>query len=339
MNKPSRAAAAFVLIVAASATTAAERELAKRIASQDGWVAWQVPMTADAGAPCCSEWQHGHATAASPCDLDGRNWSVGSHESGQAGNADPLAIYLNVAQGSVDKVRAFAVSCRVRDANRVRWLDAVDERDSIALLADAALHARDEIADVELAAISLHADTAATTALERLSQDGHARHLREQSLFWLAQDRGADGARIVEHVATDDGDADLRANAVFDLSQAHGVDAYAVIRRIAQSDVSEHVREQSLFWMAQMDDARARDDIIAAVHDDRSDQVREQAVFALSQLKREQADAALIAIVRGNFPRKVKEQALFWLGQSGSPQAMDFMDSLLSKMPTRPASG
>jgi hypothetical protein len=330
---------ALMMIVAASWVVAGERDLAKRVALQDGWVAWKVPMTLDGGVPCCPEWHGQHAIVAGACDLDGRNWSVNSRESGHAGPADPLIVYMSVAQGVVEKVRAFAASCPVRDAGHVRWLDAVDERDSIALLADAAPHARDEIADIELAALSLHADASATTALSQLSQTGHARHLREQSLFWLAQERGTDGARIVERAAANDSDADLRANAVFDLSQAHGVDAYAAIRRIAQADASEHVREQSLFWMAQMDDARARDDIITAIREDHSDRVREQAVFALSQLKHEQADAALIAVVRGNFPRKAKEQALFWLGQSGSPQALDFMDALLSKPPAHPSSG
>ena len=134
-----------------------------------------------------------------------------------------------------------------------------------------------------------------------------------------------------QRVALTDTDSEIREKAVFDLSQAHGFDGYASIHRIARQDKAGHVREQALFWMAQMGDARARADIVAAIESETSDSVREQAVFALSQLKEGEADNALIALVRGNYPRKVKEQALFWLGQSGSTQALDFLDEVLTR--------
>jgi HEAT repeat protein len=99
------------------------------------------------------------------------------------------------------------------------------------------------------------------------------------------------------------------------------------------------VRAQAFFWMAQMGDKRAKDDIFTAIADEKSEQVREQLVFALSQLKEGEAEAALIAVVRGAYPRKVKEQALFWLGQSGSTQAMDFLDEVLTRTPSKTIPG
>jgi len=323
------------LMAIPGAVDAAQSELAKRVARQDGWISYAVPMAVGAGSPCCYEFQ-GTRVARIGCDLDGRSWGVTTNDHSPVGTAsDTLDVYLRVAHGRIDKVRAFAASCPVRDADRVHQLDAVEPRSSIALLTElaAATTTAEEEADAEVAAVAMHADATATSALSELSGQAYPRELREKALFWLGHARGADGARIVEHAATTDSDPELRANAVFALSEAHSVDAYASIHRIAQSDSSEHVREQALFWMAQMEDPRADADITAAIASEGSDHVREQAVFALSQLKDDRADAALIALVRGQYPRKVKEQALFWLGQSGSTRALEFIDDVLSKPP------
>jgi HEAT repeats len=315
----------------AGASGASEQELSKQLLQQDGWVAYQVPMVAGAGSPCCLEYNGKHETHVG-CDLDGHSWNVGHDDNKPQSDDAMLAVYLHVTHAQVDKMRAFGASCAVRDGERVRRLEHVDSADSVALLThDASADDAHDIVDIKLAALAMHADASATTALAQLAGSTHPRKLREQALFWSAQLRGADGAHLVEHIATTDADAELRANAVFALSQAKGVDGYASILRIAHTDASEHVREQALFWMAQMGDARARNDILTAIDKETSDHVREQAVFALSQLKDDQAATALIALVRGSYPRKVKEQALFWLGQSGSTEAMNFLDEVLSK--------
>jgi len=335
----SKAFTILMLLIGCVGANATTQPLAQRIAQHDGWVGYEVPINADGGIPCCYNW-HGKHAVTSGCDLEGGEWNLGMDDHNSApsttASTDALDVYIRITQGKIDRVRAFAASCPVRGREQVRWLDDVAAEDSIMLLASQASEPgprKDE--DEALLAMALHADAAATEALATLSGAGHPRKLREQSLFWLGQMRGADGARIVEHAATTDGDAELRANAVFALSQAKAADGYAAIHRIALSDSSEHVREQALFWMAQMGDARAKDDIIAAIRKDASPKVREQAVFALSQLKHSDADAALIAVVRGDYPREVKQQALFWLGQSGSDQAMDFLDQVLSKAPAK----
>ena len=322
-----------------SGAAASEQDLSKRVLQQDGWVSYQVPMVAGAGTPCCLESYGKHASRSGSCDLDNRSWNISSDEHDSVEGT--LALYLHVAHGQIDKMRAFGASCPIREGQQVRLLDNVSSADSIAMLGQAVARADPikgdpvkgdikDVNDTELAAIALHADEAATAALAQLADKSHPRKLREQALFWSGQMRGKAGAQLVEHVARTDPDAELRAEAIFALSESHGMDVYASIYNIAQTDTSEHVREQAMFWMAQMGDERAGKDITAAIATETSDKVREQAVFALSQLKDKQADQALIALVRGNYPRKVKEQALFWLGQSGSNEAMDFLDAVLS---------
>jgi hypothetical protein len=329
----------IALLILAGSAAAAEPDLGKRIAQQDGWVAYQVPKTADGGIACCFQ-MHGKHAVQSGCDLEGSNWGNSDDQRPPQATAEALNVYFRVSHGKIDKVRAFSASCPVRDADKVRWLDNVAPQASVAYLAaSTAATPSEDIFDAELAALAMHADPAATPALRDLSGQSHPRKVREQSLFWLGQMRGVEGAQVVEHVATTDADPELRAHAVFVLSEAHGVDGYAAIHRIAQSDSSAHVREQALFWMAQTGDARARNDITAAIGKETSKDVREQAVFALSQLKEGEADAALIALVRGSYPRDVKQQALFWLGQSGSDEAIRFLDDVLSRQAAKSIDG
>ena len=331
--------APVVLLMLAGNATAAEPDLGKRIAQQDGWVAYQVPKTADGGIACCFQ-MHGKHVVQSGCDLEGNSWGNSDDQRPPQATADALNVYFRVSHGKIDKVRAFSASCPVRDADKLRWLDNVAPQASVAFLAaSTAATPNEDIFDAELAALAMHADPAATPALRDLSTQSHPRKVREQSLFWLGQMRGVEGAQVVEHAATTDADPELRAHAVFVLSEAHGVDGYAAIHRIAQSDSSAHVREQALFWMAQTGDARARNDITAAIGKENSKDVREQAVFALSQLKEGEADAALIALVRGSYPRDVKQQALFWLGQSGSDEAIRFLDDVLTRQASKSVDG
>ncbi len=326
----------FILLmigaVVGGSAAASEADLSREILRQDGWTAYDVPLTNGAGAPCCYANDDRRR-----CVLDGNNWTTGSDDRDPHTHTDRvLTVYMHVAHGAVEKVRAFGSSCVIDDAKQARRIEHVAAADSIAMLAqlsqDAGKHG---VLDESLAALSMHDDASVVPTLARLSDASHPRKLREQALFWLGQNGGVDGAHIIEHVATTDADDKLREQAVFDLSQTHAVDGYDIIHRIAQTDQASHVRSQALFWMAQMNDKRAKADIFAAIESDVSDDVREQGVFALSQLKDNAADVALIAVVRGNYPRKAKEQALFWLGQSGSEAAMKFLEDVLTHQPRK----
>jgi hypothetical protein len=300
-----------------------------RVTQADGWVAWTVPMTADAGEPCCYA---GDGRGRGECDLD-RDRGFGTRDDAKPPRGDLLAVYAHVVHARIDDVRAYAESCPVRSGEAIRRIDGVGAAESIGLLSDwldgtDGSHRRDDLA---LAAIAFHGDALATRVLAERTEPSRPHRQREDALFWLGEARGADGAAIVERVATTDGDPKLREHAIFALSQAHAGDPYARIHAIAQSDPDGHVRSQALFWMAQMHDGRAGSDITTALARDPSESVREQAVFALSQLGGDAADAALIALLRGHYPREVKKQALFWLGQSGSPRAMAFFDEALTQ--------
>jgi hypothetical protein len=304
--------------------------LAARVASADGWAAWNVPMTADAGTPCCFSARPGKSER-SGCDLDDRSHGFSTHDEPRPPDRRVLTVYAHVAHSRVDDVRAYDETCPVHSKGEIRRIDGVAPGDSIGFLS-AWMHGDASTnGDDALGAIAFHADAAATRALAARAEPSQPRKTREAALFWLGEARGIDGAAIVERYATTDGDPKLREHAIFALSQSHAGDPYLRIRAISGSDPSDHVRSQALFWMAQMDDTRAAADITSAIRQDASSEVREQGVFALSQLGDEKGDEALIALLKGDYPREVKKQALFWLGQSGSPRALQYFDAALTK--------
>ncbi|MEO5626511.1 MAG: hypothetical protein ABIQ70_10935, partial [Dokdonella sp.] len=62
-----------VVLSAVGANALAVPDLQTQVKQADGWVAWRVPMTAEAGAPCCHVWKNKSLVDAG-CNLDGREW-------------------------------------------------------------------------------------------------------------------------------------------------------------------------------------------------------------------------------------------------------------------------
>lgn len=316
----------------ASLAWAGESELRNQVERQDGWVGYRVPSVAGSGSSCCYSGDGGDVTAGRGCDLDSRKGGFMSTRSEAAG-AGELRVYWHVVNGKVDQVRAYSADCPVTSSKAVRWIDSVEPADSVRSIAqwvEGSPASRDGDATA-LAAIAMHADAEATTMLIGFAATDKAPRLREESIFWLGQARGAPGADFVERVATSDPSDKIREHAVFSLSQSDQKDAYDRILGISKRDTSAGVRGKALFWMAQMDDPRAQNDILAALDRETSGEVREEAVFALSQLDEKAATQALIAVIRGEYPRPVKEKALFWLGETGTDEALAFIDEVLTR--------
>lgn len=320
--------AALAALGFAANTHAANDNLESRVTSQNGWVAYRVPLIAGVDGPCCYS-VHGDADTKKGCDLDKRSWSFNNgHVDPGVVKEDTLSVYLKVEHGRIERVRAVAASCPIYTASTVRWMESVDPANSVAMLSSLIDRNVGDSDDHGLIALAHHAAPSAMQALAARAEPAHPLKQREQALFWLGQIRGAEGAEVIARYAKTDADPKLREKAVFALSQSNAPDAYPAIVSISRDDPAERVRSEALFWLAQMDDARAKDDIIASLKKESSDKVREKAVFALSQLE-DESDEALISVLRGDYPREVKKQAMFWLGQSGSPQALAYFDEAL----------
>lgn len=323
---------AFAAVLCSGFVQADESAVRHKLFSEDGWVAYQIPMIEGAGSPCCWSGKVGGDFHKAGCNLDLREGSTLSDRS-TSGSSSELSVYWHVLDGKPDQVRAYAADCPVKTEVPIRWIKPMQSRDSIDLLADWTRQnnvSRDE-GESGLVALAWHADAYATDVLIGFADGVGEEERRKHAIFWLGQTRGVPGVEFVEKLAIADPSPDLREHAVFSLSQSNVIDAYERVRSIAKREESSEVRGKTYFWMAQMNNPRAQADIIAALDRETSEDARDQAIFALSQLGDDKATSALIAVVRGKYPRLVKEKALFWLGQAGTDEGMRFLDEMLAR--------
>lgn len=177
--------------------------------------------------------------------------------------SDRMIVMFRVAEKRVERLRFFSDGCQL-DAGGlpVRWFDSVKPADSIALLesliaADA--DKRDRIRGSALAALSLHAEPAATDTLIRLARNGTTPGLRGDALFWLAQRAGQKAAALITERIEQDPDTEVKRRAVFALSQLPKDEGVPLLINVARTNANPAVRKQAMFWLGQSKDPRAID--------------------------------------------------------------------------------
>jgi hypothetical protein len=96
-------------------------------------------------------------------------------------------------------------------------------------------------------------------ALLRLARDPRVvRRTRRQAVFWLGQAAGAEAARGLDSLASDERqDRDVRVAAVFALSQRPREEGVPILVRIARTSRDPELRRKAIFWLGQSDDPRA----------------------------------------------------------------------------------
>ena len=297
--------AAVILIIAAAATGQPRISNAKletraftgaemfKGQTAPAWFGYSVPVVAGDHNSCC--YYSNNGTQWSGCTLEaGTTPAGGATGPIRLEASKDLNVLLRVENGQVGKIRSFSGHCDL-DAGGlpVIWLTGVTSTASLQLL--------DSFRSTQksaLAAISLHADPAVDTYLEKYIAPDQPDQLRRDATFWLSN-RGK-----------------------------RGID---LLLGLAKSDPSANVRGQALFWLAQKAGQRAAPEIRGAIDNDPELRVKESAVFALSQLPRDEGIPLLIDVARNHRTPHVRKKAMFWLGQSKDPRALKFFEELLTR--------
>jgi hypothetical protein len=300
---------------------------------QDGWASWQVDAVEGAPAWCCFDSLGDRDTGPKTCKLDDNRDGYGSRDNA---TTDSVRVYARVAGGKVEKLRAYAASCRVEAKTPIQDLGPIAADDSARWLAAlrksgaSALKDDDDKDDV-LAAIAMHRGDVAQDSLASLARGTGDAETRKKAVFWLAMVRGAEGAEVVSSVMFNDKDPELRQHAAFAIAQGKSARAVQDLIRQGSTDKDGEVRAQAWFWLAQTGAAESEGAITTALKKDSDDHVREQAIFALSQLPDERATRALIAAAEDKtLPYEQRKRALFWLGQSETDGAEKYLDKVLT---------
>jgi HEAT repeat protein len=292
----------------------------------DGWHTWQVEAAKDVPEMCCFSWKSGTVTKRQ-CDLDGRNGGFNSSDYSHSSD-DGAQIYALIEAGTVNRIRAFSSSCPVVADSEIIDLGRIQTNDSVDWLEP--LVGGDVTSDA-IAAIAVHEGASARNVLLNAAKAGNDQEIREDAIFWMAQVRVNETEDAIKRYIFDDTSPDIRSHSAFAYSQSHATDIADTLIRQGRSDREPDVRSHAWFWLAQTEAAESETAIRNALLNDEDGDVREEAVFALSQLPEGRAVKALAAILEDrSFEMSIREQALFWLAQTGSDEAFEYIDRLLS---------
>ena len=114
-----------------------------------------------------------------------------------------------------------------------------------------------ETAGILNSAVNLVASIAATEALKFLV--GARSKVREQALFWLAQQAGQKVSKTITDAIENDPDTDVKKKAVFALSEMPREEGVPLLIDQARKNRNPVVRKEAIFWLGQSEDPRALD--------------------------------------------------------------------------------
>jgi hypothetical protein len=311
-----------------------------RHANDQLWLGYEVPALPGTHLSTCSDWSDSSQNEDGCCGEYRLEDERGMHSSSNGQAAQNVYVLLRFDKGDPVKVRAVAAGCHLNAGGvNFDWITGVKPEESISFLAGLVSQQSEQskpehskVAEGALVAISFHASTEATRALEQMASSSASEHTREQAAFWLGVQRGHDGfvaLKSLENKSTDD--ARFREKLTFDFSQNSDAGAEDELLHMAKFDAEAKVRGQALFWIAQRAGKRATAALNDAIQNDPETDVKKKAVFALSQLPKEESVPQLIRVADTNSNLTVRKEAFFWLGQSQDPRALAYLEQVLKK--------
>jgi hypothetical protein len=314
---------------------AASSDLGAQIrGSRTKYIGYTVPEVEGERVMCC--FQHfGDFRSGGSCSLDGDGnnfFSNDDRDDPHPASSGVFIVLYRVENGEIVRVRSFSREC-VLDANgsAITWINGVDARKSVALLASM-IGGASRHSDA-MSTLAMHADPSATTELERILNLATASdESRGNAAFWLGQTRGRRGYEDVLSIArSQSASQHLREKAVFAISQSKEPGAIDELINLAKHDPASHVRGQALFWLSQQAGKKAASAVREALDNDPDEGVREKAVFAVSQLPDDQSVPMLIQLMKTHRDGNVRKKAAFWLGQKHDPRALAAIEEVLRK--------
>ena len=241
-----------------------------------------------------------------------------------------VAVLFRFASGgqSLRDVRISNISLPVElDELPLVWLGPADQAESLQLLKEQYASAPiTELKEELVGAVGMHDAVGLVTPFLRevLASREHDQ-VREQAVFWLAENEDPDVLPLLERTARGDTSEDVREQAVFGISRIETDDADEMLIRLARNLDDRETREQAIFWLGQKASERAAANLEDIAENDPDVEIQKKAVFAISELPDDEGIPRLISIATDHRNPKVRHAAIFWLGESGDPRAVDVL--------------
>ncbi len=311
---------------------------------EPAWIGYAAPVVEGHHHICCNSSDDRHLPAVlrhGRCKLEGRDDGMNfqtNEETDDREAPESILVLFRAAEKSIWKIRVFTDDCEL-DAGglAVHWLTGVKPKESIDLLASFVGSSQTEAkadrrkSETAIAAIALHADSAADVALEQFAGEGRPPETRKDTAFWLGNVRGRKGYEVLRGMLRKDPSEEVREQCVFALSISKVPEAVNAMIDAARTDSSPRMRGQALFWLSQKAGDKAGQAIADAIRNDPETEVKKKAVFALSQLPKDQGVPKLIEVARRNKNAAIRKEAMFWLGQSNDVRALAFFEDVLTR--------
>ena len=157
----------------------------------DGWVSWEVAAVDGAPDMCCWNGLQPGAAARNACKIDNQRGNLGIVDNA---TTDAARVYVRVANGKIDRLRALSAKCPVEAATPIRDLGSQDADESARWLianarrADVTKHGSSR--ENALEALGMHRGEVAYNELASVARAGDRLDERKTAMFWIAKARG-----------------------------------------------------------------------------------------------------------------------------------------------------
>ena len=177
--------------------------------------------------------------------------------------SERMMVLLRVVDRQIERVRTFSEDCELDAGGRqVHWIQDVKPAESVAFLESLIGtdgERKNRITNAALGALSMHAEPAAQTTIERLARSHATASIRGEAIFWLAQMAGLKVASAITSAIDTDPDTEVKKRAVFALSQLPKDQGVPLLIDVARKNPNPAVKKQAIFWLGQSKDPRAID--------------------------------------------------------------------------------
>lgn len=294
------------------------------------WLAFSLPAQANTHSPCCwkGKW---NGLGEVGCSLETKHQSYGTRSNSPL--AENVIVFSQVRGGQVQSIRVVGEACPVDgDGAQVNWIGNVDTKDGLDWLEQVARSdENDSVGGSALFALALHRSPDAGQRLYSLAKEVDG-ELSEEAIFWLGENRGEQGFRILKKLLAELPEGDERRAINFALSENNTSGAAELLFEISKSDSDPEQRGEAMFWLAEGYPEKAQAWLFEVLETEQDEDVLEQAVFAISQLPDGAGDQALLELAQNKqFSRAVRRQAIFWLAQSDNDSSVAALTELLTR--------
>jgi TolA-binding protein len=154
--------------------------------------------------------------------------------------------------------------------------------------------------------------------------------VREQAIFWLGQQRGAENEGFLRDLYARLTDEDLKDKVIFSISQMHSDENTQWLLNLALNEREPiENRKKALFWAGQTGADMAG--LVALYGRTTNEEMKDQLIFVYSQRHEPEAVTKLIDIALHESNQELRKKAVFWLGQSRDPRARQALLDIINQ--------